>query len=68
MPQTPVDNTQPSLALTQSFVISGVFPPHDNMTAAGGGFLGEIFTYAFNFSPPGATLGTNGQLLSIAQN
>jgi microcystin-dependent protein/Holliday junction resolvase-like predicted endonuclease len=68
MPQTPVDNTQPSLALTQSLVINGVFPPHDPPGSAGGAFMGEIFTYAFNFSPPGATLGANGQLLSIAQN
>ena len=66
MPQTPVDNTQASLALTQSLEINGVFPPHD--APAGGAFMGEIFTYAFDFSPLGATLGANGQLQSIAQN
>ena len=66
MPQTPVDNTQPSLALTQAFVTVGVFPPSDG--PAGGAFLDEIFTFAFNFAPPGGTLGANGQLLSIAQN
>jgi microcystin-dependent protein len=65
MPQTPVDNTQASLALTQAFVTTGVYPPHD--MAAGGAFLDEIFTFAFNFSPFG-TIGGNGQLLSIAQN
>jgi microcystin-dependent protein len=64
MAQTPVDNTQASLALTQGFVTSGVFPSHDG---AGGAFLDEIFTYAFNFAP-GGTIGANGQLLSINQN
>jgi len=66
MPQTPVDNTQPSLALTQAFVTVGVFPPSDG--PAGGAFLDEIFTFAFNFAPGGGTLSANGQLLSIAQN
>jgi hypothetical protein len=66
MAQTPVDNIQTSLALTQAFVTVGVFPPMGG--PAGGAFMGEIFTYAFNFSPLGATLGANGQLLSIAQN
>src|SRR5262245_28343944 len=65
MPQTPVDNTQPSLALTQAFVMSGVFPPMDG--PAGGAFLDEIFTYAFNFAP-GGTRTANGQLLPINQN
>jgi microcystin-dependent protein len=44
--------------------MSGVFPSHDG---AGGAFLDEIFTFAFNFVP-GGTLGANGQLLSINQN
>jgi microcystin-dependent protein len=65
MPQTPVDNTQASLALTQAFVTTGIFPPRDG--GAGGAFLDEIFTFAFNFTP-GGTLGANGQLLPIAQN
>jgi microcystin-dependent protein len=65
MPQTPVDNTQSSLALTQAFVTAGVFPPHDD--PAGGAFLDEILTYAFNFAP-GGTLDANGLLLSISQN
>jgi hypothetical protein len=34
MAQTPVDNTQPSLALTQAFVTVGVFPPRDDPAAA----------------------------------
>src|SRR6516162_5002453 len=68
MPQTPVDNTQASLALTQAFVMSGIFPPRDG--SAGGAFLDEIFTFAFNFAPgsPSGTLSANGQLLPIAQN
>src|SRR5262245_50316043 len=66
MPQTPVDNTQASLALTQSLEIDGFFPPHN--APAGGAFMGEIFTYAFDFSPLGATLPANGDLQSIGQN
>jgi microcystin-dependent protein len=68
MPQTPLDNTQASLALTQAFVMRGVFPPRDG--GAGGAFLGEIFTFAFNFAPgsPNGTLSANGQLLPIVQN
>jgi microcystin-dependent protein len=65
MAQTPVDNTQPSLALTQAFVTSGVFPPMGG--PAGGAFLGEIFTFAFNFAP-GGTRGADGLLLPINQN
>jgi microcystin-dependent protein len=65
MPQTPVGNTQASLALTQAFVTSGVFPSHN--AGAGGAFLDEIFTFAFNFSLSG-TIGANGQVLPIATN
>src|SRR5262245_66581670 len=65
MPQTPVDNTQPSLALTQSLVINGVFPSMDD--PAGRVFMGEIFTYAFDFSPPGATHAADGMPLPINQ-
>src|SRR5262245_15208261 len=69
MPQTPLDNTQASLALTQSLEINGVFPPHNPPGGdAGGAFMGEIFTYAFDFSPPGATLRADGELLPINQN
>jgi microcystin-dependent protein len=47
---------------------NGVFPPRDG--GAGGAFLDEIFTFAFNFAPgsPNGTLSANGQLLSIAQH
>jgi microcystin-dependent protein len=60
MPQTPVDN---SLALTQAFVTVGVVPSMNGH--AGGAFLDEIFTYAFNFAPPGGTLSANGELQTI---
>ena len=65
MPQTPLDNTQASLALTQSFVTSGVYPSRTG--PSGGAFLDEILTFAFGFTP-GGTLGANGQLLPIVQN
>jgi microcystin-dependent protein len=65
MPQSHIDNTQSSLALTQAFVTFGVFPPHDG--GAGGAFLDEIFTFAFNFVPGGMPA-ANGRLLPINQN
>src|SRR5205823_2262411 len=65
MAQTPIDNTQTSLALTQAFVTSGIFPSPGG--PAGGAFLDEIFTFAFNFSPSG-TIGANGLVLPIATN
>jgi microcystin-dependent protein len=65
MPQTPIDNTQPSLALTQAFVTVGVKPQQGQV--AGGAFLDEIFTFPYNFAP-GGTVSANGQLLPIAQN
>jgi microcystin-dependent protein len=64
MPQTPLDNRQSSLTMTQAFVVTGVKPQPGQ--GAGGAFLDEIFTYAFNFAPAG-TLTANGQLLPIAQ-
>jgi microcystin-dependent protein len=63
MAQTPVDNTQSWLAMTQAFVMTGVFPPRDS--EAGGAFMGEIFTFAFNFAP-GGTVTANGQVLPIS--
>src|SRR6266481_1481213 len=62
MPQTPLDNLQSSLAMTQAFVMTGVFPPHDS--GAGGAFMGEIFTFAFNFAP-GGTVTASGQVLNL---
>jgi microcystin-dependent protein len=64
MPQTPLDNRQSSLAMTQAFVTTGVKPQAGQ--GAGGAFLDEIFTYAFDFAP-GGTLAANGQVLSTTQ-
>jgi microcystin-dependent protein len=64
MAQTPVDDFQLSLTLTQYFPLNGVFPSH------GGGrtgfFLGEIGIFAGNFDPAGDLAA--GQLLPINQN
>ncbi|WP_158548586.1 tandem-95 repeat protein [Parvularcula marina] len=59
------DNSQPTLALNEVIVSSGVFPSN----GGSGGILGlaHLFTYAFNFTPTG-TVNTNGNLLSISQN
>jgi len=62
MPQTPLDNRQSSLAMTQAFVTAGLKPQSGQ--GAGGAFQDEIFTYAFDFAP-GGTLAANGQVLSI---
>jgi microcystin-dependent protein len=64
MPQTPLDNRQSSLVMTQALVTSGIFPSTDG---GGGAFMGEIFTFAFNFAP-GGTATANGQVQQIAQN
>src|SRR5262245_2074119 len=64
MPQTPLDNRQSSLAMTQALVMNGVFPSTDG---GGGAFMGEIFTFAFDFAPHG-TATANGQLLNISSN
>jgi microcystin-dependent protein len=64
MPQTPLDNRQSSLAMTQVFVTTGLKPQQGQ--GAGGAFLDEIFTFAFDFAP-GGTLAANGQLLSTTQ-
>jgi microcystin-dependent protein len=61
MPQAPLDNRQSSLTMTQALVMSGVFPSTDG---GGGAFMGEIFTFAFNFAP-GGTATANGQVLPI---
>jgi microcystin-dependent protein len=62
MPQTPLDNRQSSLTMTQAFVTTGVKPQPGQ--GAGGAFPDEIFTFAFNFAP-GGTFAANGQVLSI---
>src|SRR5712691_6276403 len=64
MAQTPIDDFQLSLTLTQYFPLQGVFPSH-----GGGGtgfFLGEIGIFAGKFDPAGDLAA--GQLLPISQN
>src|SRR5262245_15677346 len=60
MSQTPVDNRQSSVAMTQAFLTTGVTPQAGQ--DAGGAFIGEIFTFAFDFAP-GGTVAASGQLL-----
>src|SRR5438477_4059792 len=55
---------QASLALTEYFPLTGIFP--SNGGSATNFFLGEIGTFAGTFVPAGS--GASGQLLSIAQN
>ena len=66
MPQSPVFNTQASLALTQFFSLNGIFP-----SRGGGGsdaiYLGSIRTFAGNFDP-GGSADANGQLIQIRNN
>ena len=48
------------MALTQAFLTTGVNPQPGQ--GAGGAFIGEIFTFAFDFAP-GGTVTASGQLL-----
>ena len=61
----PIDNMQPSLALTEVMLTQGVYP-----SASSGGdatSLAAIRHFGFNFAPSG-TIETLGQLLPIASN
>src|SRR5262245_6802650 len=60
MSQTPLDNRQSSLVMTQALVTTGVNPQPNQ--GAGGAFMGEIFTFAFDFAP-GGTATASGQVL-----
>ena len=62
---TPISNRQASLALTEYFPLTGVFPSQGGGSGAGF-YLGEIGTFAGNFVPAGAS--ASGQLASINQN
>ena len=65
----PVNNDQPSLAVTYLIAVTGIFPGH----GSGADFdpstptLGEIVQFAGGFAPSGWAL-ANGQLLRIDQN
>ena len=59
----PIDNYQASLALTQSFVVQGVFPSPDS--DPGGIPIAAIRTFAGNFA---IGAGAEGQVIPISQN
>lgn len=61
----PFSNYQPSLALTQTIAVQGIFPPRDCCGTAP--YLGMVHTFAGNFGPFGMPQ-TAGQLLPISQN
>ena len=66
----PFDNVQPSLAVTEVLLTSGIFPAHATDipdASAVGGTMGFVYNFAGGFVPF-ATLSANGQTLSIAQN
>src|SRR5262245_63988095 len=64
----PIDNHEPSLALTYLISLTGIFP-----SSSGGGvdpteqYLGEVVAFAGGFAPKGWAL-AQGQLLPINQN
>lgn len=64
---TSINNGQPTLALTQAFVFSGVFPSRNTGGGGTGVTLGMIRNYAFNFAANGTVL-AQGQFLPISQN
>jgi microcystin-dependent protein len=61
----PIDNDQDSLALTQFFPLSGIYPSQD--VDSGGIPLGSIRTFAGNFAFGGSST-AEGQLVAISQN
>ena len=64
----PIDNHEPSLALTYLISLTGIFP-----SSSSGGvdptqqYLGEVVAFAGGFAPKGWAL-AQGQILSISQN
>jgi microcystin-dependent protein len=63
----PINNYQPSLVLTQSIQIQGVFPTRESPGDPAASTLAMIHNFAGNFGPFGQPL-ANGQLQSISQN
>ncbi|WP_291990009.1 tail fiber protein [Candidatus Accumulibacter sp. ACC007] len=63
----PLDNTQPSLAVTQVMTLNGLFPPRDPGGTAYGDTLGFVYNFAGNYAP-GNSVATQGQSLLIGQN
>ena len=64
----PIDNHQPSLALTYLIALQGIFPSPDSAGVdPTQQYLGEIVAFAGNFAPKGWAK-AEGQLLPINQN
>src|ERR1700704_374310 len=62
---TAIGNYQPSLVLTETIALQGIFPSRDSFNADM--TLGMFHTYAFNFGMTSAPIAA-GQLLAINQN
>lgn len=63
----PFDNQQPSLTVTSTMPLEGIFPSNGSGGSATGDVLGFVYHFAGNF-PPGSSQIAQGQLLSIANN
>lgn len=59
------DNTQKTITLTQSIVVSGTFPTHESSS---GMPIGMIRTFSFNNGLPSDTVSSEGQILPISSN
>lgn len=59
------DNTQKTITLTQSIVVSGPFPSHEDSS---GMPIGMIRTFSFSYGLPSDTVSSEGQILSISSN
>jgi microcystin-dependent protein len=66
----PVDNHEPSAALTYLICLQGIFPPHDSGSVDGSTpYLGEVIAVAFDANvAPNGWAEARGQLLSINQH
>lgn len=64
MTTQPIDNLQPSLALTVVTVNSGIFPSQGGSGSASGDTLGFSYYFAGNFAPSGSFTDA-GQLVAI---
>ena len=63
----PIDNRQPSLAITEYLMTAGIFPSHSGGPGDGRMTLGMVRMFAGNFVP-GMEAAASGQTLAIAQN
>jgi microcystin-dependent protein len=60
----PLDNHQPSLAVTYVIALTGVFPPENGYVPDSEAFVGEVVAFAGNYAPAGYHL-CDGALLNI---